>query len=216
MIGTVIGTVSGVPQHGASLASTGEMTRRAPYRKRDVVREDILQAAEELFATRSPSEVSLREIADCGGFQHSLITRHFGTKDELIAQVVERTLDAYVEAVRGADDAVDGFVRGMEHMSAHPASYQAMARALIDDARNAPDGDLLAGFAIHRDQLAQVRGERDDGVELEVLTIALMAFTSGWAFMEDRWMRAGGFDDADRTRIRDQVARLLQLLVERS
>ena len=41
-----------------------------------------------------------------------------------------------------------------------------------------------------------------------------MAFTAGWAFMEDRWLRTAGLTDADRERARDQVTALIRRLVE--
>ena len=184
---------------------------RAQYRKGDEVREDILRAAEELLATRSPSEVSLREIARHGGFQHSLITRHFGTKDALVAEVVRRTLDSYVDAVRDADDPVDGYRRALDHVADHPASFQAMARALIDSTRDSSGDDPSAGFDIHRARLA-AKGHQ--GADLDVLAVALMAFSAGWAFMEDRWLRTAGLTDADRDRVRDQVTELIRRLVE--
>lgn len=190
------------------------MARRAPYRKREEVREEIIRAAEELLATRSPSEVSLREIATHGGFQHSLITRHFGTKDELVAEVVQRTLASYVDAISGCDDPVEGFLRGMEHVATHPASYHAMARALIDETRGSTAEDPLAGFEIHRARLARHGAGASDEVDLDALTVALMAFTSGWAFMEDRWLRTGGYTDADRARVRAQVTELIRRLVD--
>lgn len=187
--------------------------KRRPYRKKEVVREDILRAAEELFATRSPSAVSLREIAEHGGFQHSLITRHFGTKDELLAEVIRRTLDSYIEAVRSGDDPVEGYMHAVEHVAAHPASFHAMALALLDAGRPVFGDDLQEGFSLHRDRLAAI-GDSDDEVDLEVLTVALMAFTAGWAFMEDRWLRIGGFDDADRARVRAQLGVLIRRLIE--
>lgn len=194
------------------------MGRRAPYRKREVVREDILQAAQELFASRSPSDVSLREIAEHGGFQHSLVNRHFGTKNDLIAEVVQRTLADYVERVGECDDPADGFIRGLEHIAEHPASYQAMTRLVMDDERDAPTDNLFARFTTHREQIAHRRKPRDGDVRVDidpdVLTIALMAFTSGWAVMEDRWLLAGGFDDTDRTRVRGQVGELIRRLTE--
>ncbi len=190
------------------------MVKRAPYRKRELVREEILQAAQELFATRPPSDVSLREIAEHGGFQHSLITRHFGTKDDLIAEVVQRTLAEYVEAVADCDDPVEGFLRGLEHVADHPASYQAMTRQVMDDTSETPTENLFARFATHRAQLEHNGTPRSEGIDLDVLTIALMAFTSGWAFMEDRWLLAAGFDDSDRSRVRAQIADLIERLID--
>lgn len=190
------------------------MGERAPYRKRDEVREDILRAAEDLLATRPPSEVSLRQIARHGGFQHSLITRHFGSKDELVAEVVRRTMDDYAAAVLETDDPVDGFMRGLEHVASHPASFQTMARALMDGNQSATDDGPSTAFSVHRDRLQRHRAIDDNGTfDLDVLTIALMALTTGWAFTEDRWLRTAGYTDADRSRVRRQLSELIERLV---
>jgi AcrR family transcriptional regulator len=191
------------------------MAERAPYRKREEVREDILRAAEDLLATRAPSDVSLRQVARHGGFHHSLITRHFGSKDELVAEVVQRTMTAYADAVLDTDDPVDGFMKGLEHVASHPASFQTMARALMDGNRSADGEGPFAAFEVHRDRLERRRtGDGDGAVDLDVLTIALMALTTGWAFAEDRWLRTAGYTDADRARVRQQLSELIGRLVE--
>lgn len=190
------------------------MAERAPYRKRDEVREDILQAAEELLATQPPSEVSLRQIARHGGFQHSLITRHFGSKDELVAEVMQRTMNAYADAVLDTDDPVDGFMRGLEHVASHPASFQTMARALMDGNRSASGDGPFTAFKVHRDRLERNRAGESGAIDLDVLTVALMALTTGWAFTEDRWLRTAGYTDADRARVRQQLSVLIGRLVE--
>lgn len=191
------------------------MTERAPYRKRDEVREGILRTTEELLATRAPSEVSLRQIARHGGFQHSLITRHFGSKDELVAEVVQRTMNAYAEAVLGTDDPVDGFMKGLEHVASHPASFQTMARALMDGNRSASGDGPSTAFQVHRDRLARNRSaDATSTTDLDVLTIALMALTTGFSFTEDRWLHTAGYTDADRARVRRQLAELIARLVE--
>jgi len=188
------------------------MAGRAPYRKQAEVREQILQTAEQVFATRAPSEVTIREIADAGGFQHSLVHRHFETKENLVAEVVQRALTDYVAAVSPYDDPADAIAAGMAYMADHPASFHAMASALLDERRDAVD-DLFPGFEVHRRQLDGSR--RAGAVDLDVLTVALMAFAAGWAFMERRWLVAGGFDDDERERVRSEVAGILARVVAR-
>ncbi|MFN3257270.1 MAG: TetR/AcrR family transcriptional regulator [Ilumatobacter sp.] len=191
------------------------MVERAPYRKRDEVREDILRATEDLLATRAPSEVTLRQIARHGGFQHSLITRHFGSKDELVAEVLQRTMQQYADAVRDTDDPVDGFMRGLEHVASHPASFQTMARALMDGSHPASSEGPFNAFSVHRGRLERTTIGGDLGnIDLDVLTVALMALTTGWAFTEDRWLRTAGYTDNDRARVRNQLSELIRRLVD--
>ncbi|MEM9517300.1 MAG: helix-turn-helix domain-containing protein [Actinomycetota bacterium] len=188
------------------------MSGRSAYRKRDDVRAAILQAAEDLLATRSPSEVSLREIAGRADVQHSLITRHFGTKDDLVAAVVQRTLTAHDEALAGTESASDAFAAAVEHIAAHPASYQAVARAVIDPERRTADDLPSAGFEMIRERLAS-DGHLPDGIDVAVMAVAVMAFAAGWGFLEDRWLATAGLGDADRAAAREQVTLLLQRML---
>src|SRR3954470_24611764 len=53
-------------------------------------REAILDAATKLFSERSPSTVSLREIACVAGVNYGLIHHYFGTKEALLGDVFAR------------------------------------------------------------------------------------------------------------------------------
>jgi TetR/AcrR family transcriptional regulator, repressor for neighboring sulfatase len=53
-------------------------------------REALLGSAIELFAARGPASVSVRDIARHAGVNQGLIYRHFGSKDALLAEALER------------------------------------------------------------------------------------------------------------------------------
>jgi AcrR family transcriptional regulator len=53
----------------------------------------ILRAAAELMAQRSPSEVTLREIAARAGVNYGLIHRHYGTKEQLLVEIFQEFTD---------------------------------------------------------------------------------------------------------------------------
>lgn len=57
-----------------------------PHGKEEVTKA-ILEAAIPLIAEKGVVGVTFRDIADKAGVNHTLIARHFGTKDELIQQV---------------------------------------------------------------------------------------------------------------------------------
>lgn len=64
-------------------------------------RERIVDAAVELFLTRWYDEVTLRDVASSSGVALQTVVNHFGSKDQLVAEAVDR-LHARVEAQRGA------------------------------------------------------------------------------------------------------------------
>lgn len=198
------------------------MATRGPYRKGEVVREEILQAADDLLAERMPSEVSVRDVAERAGVQHSVVHRHFETKDRLLAEVVKRTAATYADAIADGDDPAEGFVTGMAFMADHTGSFTALARAVASSAVR--DGiDRFPGFAAHMGRLdpdgehtGPVSATAPDGtVDPRSLAAALMALTSGWAMLEDWWLASGGIDADDRETVRAQIATIIEDIVER-
>src|SRR5262249_34965656 len=66
--------------------------RRTP----EVARQELLAAAERVFAKFHPDRVGLKEIAREAGTSHALITHYFGT----YAGLIEAALEARVRALR--------------------------------------------------------------------------------------------------------------------
>jgi AcrR family transcriptional regulator len=64
-------------------------------------REEILQAAMETFGTRGYYNGSLVEIAEKVGITHAGVLHHFGSKDQLLIEVLEYRDRADVEHLRG-------------------------------------------------------------------------------------------------------------------
>src|SRR5262245_38114204 len=90
----------------------------------------LIEAATELLADRPASAVTVREIAERAGLHHSLIHRHFGSKDELVRAVVGNIGVRY----RGVVDA-------SEPTESDPAaSFLAIFDYLVND----PDGGVAA------------------------------------------------------------------------
>lgn len=70
--------------------------RRAP----DVARQELLDAAERVFAEHQPDRVGLKDIARAAGTSHALITHYFGTYAGLIEATLDRRMTALRETIR--------------------------------------------------------------------------------------------------------------------
>lgn len=72
-----------------------------PERRRQMTRDALLDAAEEVFVKRGVTGAALEEIAAEAGFSRGAIYDHFGSKDELLLAVLdrfmERQLDQYLQ-----------------------------------------------------------------------------------------------------------------------
>lgn len=93
-------------------------------------REALLEAAIELFAARGPASVSIRDVARHAGVHHSLVHRHFGTKDDLLAEAIEVGAFPLLPGAFAPDGFdIDSVVHALHHGSPSPNT---IARILID------------------------------------------------------------------------------------
>ncbi len=85
----------------------------APRRSGATAREQILDAAGELFSTRGYSTTSTREVAEAVGVRQASLYHHFATKDDLLAELLATTVEPSLPRARAlvalpASTAVDG------------------------------------------------------------------------------------------------------------
>jgi TetR/AcrR family transcriptional regulator, repressor for neighboring sulfatase len=82
----------------------GDQRRRR--RSPEVARQELLDAAERLFARERPDDVGLKDVAREAGTSHALITHYFGTYAGLVESVLQRRLlrlrEATFEQLRDA------------------------------------------------------------------------------------------------------------------
>ena len=82
-------------------ASQRPRTRLDP----EIRREQIVEAAEQVFHGRDPSEVTFEEIAEAAGVSRALVYNYFGDKGGLVAAVYLRSLCRLDEELLAAVDA---------------------------------------------------------------------------------------------------------------
>lgn len=61
----------------------------------DRTKAEILAAARDLFAERDIRSVTVREIAARAGVAHSLVNRYFGSKDQMLAEILRHEAASY-------------------------------------------------------------------------------------------------------------------------
>lgn len=83
-------------------------------RKRDSVRtrERILQAARRLFAEQDIASVGIRDIAKAAGVSHGLVQRYFGTREEMLADIVHAEVNGF--AAQSRSMATEGAAGGLD------------------------------------------------------------------------------------------------------
>src|SRR5271157_4185899 len=103
---------------------------------RDEVIAAILDSAGQLFAERGPAAASIRDIAARARVNHGLVFRHFGTKEQLVAAVLDH-LAAHLTKL------IDSGASADEIQAAGARQLRVIARALLD---GYPAGQLQSSF----------------------------------------------------------------------
>ncbi|NUT71464.1 TetR/AcrR family transcriptional regulator [Pseudarthrobacter sp. C4D7] len=83
-------------------AGPGRPRHQQPSRPGATAREEILDAAAELFTTQGFASTSTRSIADAVGIRQSSLYHHFKTKDDILEDLLEGTVSgglAFARAV---------------------------------------------------------------------------------------------------------------------
>lgn len=199
----------GRPGSPASGRSDAPAERSRPT-GRDEIYDAVLDAAERRFASDGPTGVSLREIAREAGVTYGLVHRHFGTKEQLIEQLLIRyaerwrtqlqSLGSYGEALElllGPGPETGAYLRllawtllaGDESASADAHRRHALLDLLPP--MRSRDGADASGDGAHDDD-----ADRAAARDATLKTAASLAFVFGWRFFNP-FIRAALHLDAD-------------------
>jgi AcrR family transcriptional regulator len=163
---------------------------------RDQILDAVLDAAERLFASSGPADVSLRAIAAEAGVNYGLVHRHFGTKDALFDQLMQRYAQrwlAELEDHRDYDAALDRLLGG--DFEASP-NLRLLAWTLLstDNARHGETYRRHAALDRLPEMLEEEGASQPDAV---IDTAAGLAFAFGWRFFNPYIRAALHLDGAD-------------------
>lgn len=98
-------------------AGPGRPRSQQPSRPGATARDEILDAAAELFTTQGFANTSTRSIADAVGIRQSSLYHHFKTKDDILEDLLEGTVLAGLEFARtvAALPPIEGQAAGRLH-----------------------------------------------------------------------------------------------------
>jgi AcrR family transcriptional regulator len=177
-------------------------------RGRDAVRAAVLASTHALIAERGVDGFSVRDIAERAGVNHALVHRHFGTKADVLEQVLAEEGAAVAEAVAavGVPDAAgaDGRVVAalLDVLASRPTYWRALARTVLDH----PDV-AVAGTRSTTDLFSGLWRERAGG---SAPSAAAGAAVLGWLVFGDFMAEVTGAGVEDvRAEVADVVADLV-------
>jgi AcrR family transcriptional regulator len=150
----------------------------------------LFEATRELLAEKPATELTVREIAARAGVQHTLIRRHFGSRDALLALVVAETLSQFAEVVDAAPDLPAAVRTGLEQFSSNRALTSGMAVLVLGQGLGELDRYPLADA--YEAQLVRAGVDPGRARDAAVVVIAVM---SGWAVGAGFWLNMAGRND---------------------
>jgi len=100
----------------AKAANSSKTRGRPPGQGSARMRENILNASEDLFARQGFAATSLREVADVVGVNPAMVHYYFGNKESLLRQVMERTLEPLASALAEMQAAGQTRVEDIVHL----------------------------------------------------------------------------------------------------
>jgi len=202
-------------------AETAARRRRPP----ELARQEILDAAERVFAASQPDQVGLKEVAREAGVSHALITHYFGTYAGLIEAALERrnraTREAALARLRepAALQRPGQLLDLLFRMLADPVHLR-LTRWMLASER--PAGKAFAlqerGLAIIADQVARALHPAPDRALIHDIEITLLtAVSAAYGYALARPVLAGALGlepsrDLD-DEVRDRLAEMLQAQV---
>lgn len=179
--------------------ASSESARRTRLNSGDR-REQILTAAQRLFAKRAYEEVSTAELAAAAGTTRTNLHHHFGTKRSLYLEVVRRfaRLPTPPDIVGSSDDDVSSavsqtFDRWLDLVEQNKETYLSMIGA--SSIRRDPEVEavLQQGMRVWEDRLlAVLRAPRTDLNRARVRAFQALVSTA-----TDEWLRLGTMSRGD-------------------
>jgi AcrR family transcriptional regulator len=170
----------------------------------------LFEAARELLAEKPAAELTVREIAARAGVQHTLIGRHFGGRDALLALVVAEALARFAAAVDAAGDLAAALRVGLEQFSTNRALASGMAVFVVGH-----DVGELARYPLadaYEGQLLRAGMGPGQARDTAVMVIALM---SGWVVGQRFFLGMAGRRDDPQVG-REMVERAVWALVDQA
>lgn len=178
---------------------------------RDEVVEALLDAADRLFTSSGPADVSLRAIAREADVNHGMVHRHFGTRDDLVDRLLERMAAKWTARTQAEGDfssAIDSILGPADDAEASAGSWiRLLAWSLLTETGNRP-GESQRRYATLDMLPGMLDPERsDDAAEV---TAAALALVFGWRFFHPYIRAALHLEDSDFGALHESMAAMVQ------
>ena len=189
---------------------SGDANRR-PY-GREEIRAALLDAANELFGLKGPDAVSVRDVAKLADVNHALLHRHFGSKEQLLRDLMEQHAASFRHSSSQAKDAYHAVGMMFDLMLKEPSFIRIVAQLLLTG--HQPDEFVTrqGGLAKLQELVALEHPDLDED-QTKLIAAASSAFSMGWLLFEPFVLKGVGYD-GKVSAARSTVASAIQKFIE--
>ena len=180
----------------------------------------ILDAAEELFSTRNPTLVTVRDVAERAGVSHALVHQYVGTKDDLFNAVIQRAAPDRQQTIAQVRDLRRVMPILLDDVLERRLHSRTQLRSAMDGVEYVSlkqpiaTGKMLVELG--REATAQGLRRRlpDEAMDVRIVLAATIAMAYGWAAGSDWLVRVFGLNEDDPEVVRAQLLELGSAVVE--
>jgi len=188
-----------------------ENANRRPY-GREEIRAALLNAANELFGSKGPDAVSVRDVAKLADVNHALLHRHFGSKEKLLRDLMERHAASFLHSSSQAKDAYHAASMMFDLMLREPSFIRIVAQLLLTG--HQPDEFVTPqGGLAKLQELVAVKHPDLGEDQTKLIAAASSAFSMGWLLFEPFVLKGVGYE-GDVSTARSMVEGAIQNFIE--
>ena len=181
-------------------------TKKRPRASREQTTAEILDAAQELFAERNPSDVTVRDIAERAGVTHALVHLYLGGKADLLRAVLTRNESAMLAASAADSDLMKATSLMLRHGLNESRSY---LRLVVRSALGGMPFDRTSGRFEATERLVELAMQAADSatpaeraakpLDPRLVIACVVTLTIGWAATQSWVLPATGLADLEES-----------------
>jgi TetR/AcrR family transcriptional regulator, repressor for neighboring sulfatase len=182
-------------------------------KRRDEIMAAMVKASLEMASVEPASALSLREIAQEAGVQHSDVYRYFGSKKELIKAAMNMAAEREVAILRSSDaerPEREELLRAWRDSSVgRVLLWAALEGVEPGELLDGPVPSMTAGARFVARRRREVDGEAAEGVDARVVVAVITAIIMSLQAAEPILIKAAGLEHEDPAWIRQSIAEVV-------
>ena len=212
-----------MPEQDAEAKRSGTRAVRAAKTargSREETTERILDAAEELFADRHPSSVTVRDVAEKAGVTHALVHQYVGTKEDLLNAVLQRIATDRTALVKESASASAALQSVFRQVITNRAHTKALVRSAMDGVEYVSlkdrirTGQALIELAAENASAGIKRRPAPGAVDPRIVVAAISSMGFGWGATEDWAWSVFDLDPAEKEDVYRQLTEVVAYVAD--